>query len=155
MATSVGCPVFCMEPSAKICCAVVIWTPPPMAPSLPAVPPRTVSKMARDSLKPTVFVFARLLPMTPRASSSAISPDDPRIHCAVDRHRCSPMRLNEKVRVTGSTLPTLTSCEMGACAPEASVSSGYPCENDTLCTTPVTFCETLTDCPLANRSPSR
>ncbi len=76
-ATSVGSPVLTSDPSEKICCADVICTPPPTAPSVPAAAPSTVSNSSRDSLKPTVLEFDRLLPMTPSALLSASSPETP------------------------------------------------------------------------------
>src|SRR4051794_4544645 len=43
----------------------------------PTAEPSTSAKMARDSLKPMVLVFATLSPTTPSAEVSAVRPDTP------------------------------------------------------------------------------
>src|SRR5277367_4277818 len=107
-------------------------TPDPTASGDGFVVPMTLSKIARDSLKPTVFAFETLLPMTLSASLSASSPDTP-VYSAFNRDIAFPP-VYGFVGVT----PTVTRFDTGATVPFVSVSVGVPLAKETDETTPLT-----------------
>ncbi len=132
-------PVFWMLPSVKICCASVMRTPEPTASGAGLVVPMTLSNTARDSLNPTVFVFATLLPMTPSALLSASSPETP-VYIEFNRDMIS-----SAVYGLLSVVPTLTRSETGITIPLVRVNDGLVPPTDTPATIPRTFCDTATD----------
>src|SRR5689334_13062207 len=77
MARSVTLVVFCKDPGVKILSTFWIWTPLPICEPLPILVESMSQKFMRESLKPMVLVFDRLLPMTLMASALANRPLTP------------------------------------------------------------------------------